>query len=108
MVVSCAFVGRGVYVVFFSIPVLYMFCLGDPRHSDTASVALRTNRQSLGRFRRHVLGALGCEVLLLVGSPRLKNRRHSGFGLPPDHDPLADMDSLSRIWNPLKTSVVNP
>ena len=49
MVVSCAFVGRGVYVVFLSIPVLYMLCLGDPRHSDTASVALCTKPSELGK-----------------------------------------------------------
>ena len=41
--------GRGVYVVFLSIPVLYMLCLGAPRHSDTASVTLRTKPSELGK-----------------------------------------------------------
>ena len=30
---------------------------------------------------------------------------HRGFGLPGP-DPLADMDPLSRIWTPLKISVL--
>ena len=30
---------------------------------------------------------------------------HRGFG-PPSPDPLADMDPLSRIWTPLKISVL--
>ena len=30
---------------------------------------------------------------------------HRGFG-PPGPDPLADMDPLSRIWTPLKISVL--
>ena len=33
------------------------------------------------------------------------SRCHSGFG-PPGPDPLADLDPLSRIWTPLKTSVL--
>ena len=34
-----------------------------------------------------------------------RSRSASGFG-PPGPDPLADMDPLSRIWTPLKTSVL--
>ena len=37
------------------------------------------------------------------GPPR--SRSASGFG-PPGPNPLADMDPLSRIWTPLKTSVL--
>lgn len=39
----------------------------------------------------------------------LRGSRTGGTAdLDPGHDPLADMDSLSRIWNPLKTSIVKP
>ena len=45
---------------------------------------------------------------------KLMDTCHSGFGLPPytadldppGPDPLADMDPLSRIWTPLKISVL--
>ena len=36
---------------------------------------------------------------------RCPSRCHSGFG-SPGPNPLADMDPLSRIWTPLKTSVL--
>ena len=38
-----------------------------------------------------------------IWTPR--SRSASGFG-PPGPNPLADMDPLSRIWTPLKTSVL--
>lgn len=62
-----------------------------------------------------ILGLRSDEVRATIG-PVLSGRAFAAqepvaqriWTPPPGHDPLAYMGSLSRIWNPLKTSVVKP
>lgn len=46
-----------------------------------------------------------CAWRTLIWNFWRSDRCHNGFG-PPGPDPLADMDPLSRIWIPLKISVL--
>jgi len=75
--------------------------------SSALSLPLTSVPASAGRAKTPPLKALPVSQRIWT-PPRIwtpRSRSASGFG-PPGPNPLADMDPLSRIWTPLKTSVL--